>query len=110
MSSGSSHSIAVRMREIRGRVARLYLLQLLEITPGYRSNDDVVSSGLADLGVALSHAELLEHLGFLVEKGLVQLERRDDFSVSIIALTRAGQDTAKGLALVEGVERPGPQK
>ncbi|GAB2493096.1 hypothetical protein GCM10027084_02180 [Pseudoxanthomonas sangjuensis] len=62
--------------------------------------------GLAYVGLPLAQADLLGHLNFLADKGLIRLDYRDEFKVWVIDLTRTGREVVRGLVEVEGIERP----
>ena len=97
------------MAAVRIRSQRLWILRLLDASAGYRSNDGVIRAGLEHVGLPIAHADLLAQLCYLEDNSLIRVKQRSDFAVWVIELTRAGQDVAQGLSLIEGIERPAPE-
>ena len=94
-------SFADRLREDR----RLVVLRLLSEQAGYRANSSVLHAGLQHLGVAATRDDVLTHLSWLKEQGLVRLQEAIP-GVQVAELTARGQDVAGGSAVVPGVSRP----
>ena len=93
----------------RIRSQRLWVLRLLDASAGYRANNELIRAGLNHVGLPIAHADLLAQLRYLEENSLIRVEQRADFAVWVIELTRAGQDVAQGLLVIEGIERPAPR-
>ncbi len=87
---------------------RLWILRLLKASPGHCGNDEFMHTGLSYAGLPLAHAEMLAHLHFLADNGLVRLRYLDDFPFKVwtIELTRAGQEVVQGLTRIDGIELP----
>jgi len=85
---------------------RLAVLRLLDEAPGFTANDSIITDALNGLGVASSRDQVRTCLGWLLEQGLISIERHGDIMVA--ALTQRGGDVAKGLAVVDGVQPPSP--
>ncbi len=84
----------------------LAILRALEREPSYCSNGVVLSSYLAMIGLPVTRAELNDAFDQLERANLVQLEKVE--AITVIELKEAGLEVVKGLAIVDGVLRPGP--
>lgn len=86
---------------------RLCILRLLADAPGCTANASILRSASADLGCAGTRDQVNTELGWLAEQGLITTRNVGELIVATI--TARGEDVAKGLARVEGVERPTPR-
>jgi DNA-binding GntR family transcriptional regulator len=95
------------LSRLRSEHRALAILRLLDRQPGYRSNELLIADWLAMIGLAGSWAETRDLLETLERKRLVKLETAE--GVMVAELTEQGLDAAKGVMIVEGVLRPGPE-
>lgn len=91
-----------RVRE----AGRLAILAELAESAGYEANHALVMAALADSGIRWSADAVRTELHWLAEMGLVEVRTVDPFLVA--RLTERGRDVGAGLAVVEGIARPGP--
>lgn len=85
--------------------ARLALLRLLNEQPGYVANDSVLTDALELVGLPTTRAQVVAHLEWMAEVGLVSLLRPSPTLV-VATATERGCDVARGRAMVSGVARP----
>lgn len=87
---------------------RLTLLRLLVEQPGYRANSSILTDA-ADraAGFAATRDQVKTELMWLAEQGLV-INNSQIEGLIVSTLTERGNDVAKGLASVPGVQKPGP--
>lgn len=95
------------LSRLRSEHRALAILRLLDRQPGYRSNELLIADWLAMIGLAGTRAEARDLLETLERKRLVKLETTERMIVA--ELTEQGLDAAKGVTIVEGVLRPGPE-
>jgi hypothetical protein len=93
-------SFAERLTEDR----RLVLLRILLEQNARRANSSVLTSAMDHYGHAITRDYTRTQLRWLEEQGLVQLE--DVGPVLVATLTERGAESARGLAVVDGVARP----
>lgn len=86
---------------------RLVILRSL-VEAGYDANESILDDCLALYGHHISRDLVRNHLNWLEEQGLVQIERLQN-GFMIAKITQRGLDVAKGEAVVEGVKRPSPR-
>lgn len=86
---------------------RLIILQVLEGDNDYSQNNGILQKVLVQFGHGISLNKTNEEIAWLNEQKLVTVETLTD-DLSIVKLTRKGLDVAKGLEIIDGVERPGP--
>ena len=91
-------------RKLLDENRRLAILQLFQDAGGEALNEDLIGRGLELVGCACSRDELLSHLAWLEEQGL--MEQRTVSSLVIARITRRGADVAAGKAKAPGVETP----
>lgn len=95
------------MKNIFTADQRLVILRSLA-DAGYDANESILDDCLALYGHKISRDLVRNHLNWLEEQGLVQIERlANGFMVATI--TQRGLDVANGEAVVEGVKRPRPR-
>ena len=87
---------------------RLVMLRLLSEQLAYRANSSNLYLGLDSLGVASSRDDVITDLHWLRDQALVTLDEAVP-GVYVATLTARGQDVAKGLVAVPGVQRPSPK-
>ncbi|MDH5785340.1 MAG: winged helix-turn-helix domain-containing protein [Chromatiales bacterium] len=85
---------------------RLSILQALEQDPDYSQNEHTLGRMLQAVGHGISGDKLHNHLAWLREQGLIELQQVSGMYVA--KLTRRGEDVALGRARVPGVARPRP--
>lgn len=95
------------MKDIFTQDERLVILRSLA-DAGYDANESILDDCLALYGHKISRDLVRNHLNWLEEQGLVQIERlQGNFMVAKI--TQRGLDVANGEAFVDGVKRPRPK-
>lgn len=95
------------MKNIFTADQRLVILRSLA-DAGYDANESILDDCLALYGHKISRDLVRNHLNWLEEQGLVQIERlANGFMVATI--TQRGLDVANGEAVVDGVKRPRPK-
>lgn len=95
------------MKNIFTADQRLVILRSLA-DAGYDANESILDDCLALYGHKISRDLVRNHLNWLEEQGLVQIERlANGFMVATI--TQRGLDVANGEAVVDGVKRPRPR-
>ncbi|MEZ5571190.1 MAG: hypothetical protein R3E64_04125 [Halioglobus sp.] len=87
---------------------RLALCQLLEQDPDYSHNEHVIKGALGMAGHHIGTDLLRNHLSWLEEQGLVNVDRESVPSTWVAKLTVRGQDVALGHSRIAGVARPAP--
>lgn len=95
------------MRKLRGEHRALAILRALQDLPCLSCNDSLITDFLGSLALSGTTPEIREVVNGLERLGLVIIERTDPLLV--FKLTQKGDETAKGLILVEGVLRPPPE-
>lgn len=93
-------SFAERLTEDR----RLVLLRILLEQNARRANSSVLTTAMDHYGHAITRDYTRTQLRWLEEQGLVELE--DVGPVLVATLTERGAESARGLAVVDGVARP----
>lgn len=86
---------------------RLVILRVLDSAGP--SNDSVLTTGVAHVGVPSSRDQVRTAMRWLEEQGLLTIEALDDGRVLKAAITERGLDVAAGRARVPGVKRPTPR-
>lgn len=86
---------------------RLIILQVLEGDNDYSQNNGILQKVLRKFGHGVSLEKTDQEIVWLEERKLVTVEKLD-VDLSIVKLTRKGLDVARGLEIIDGVERPGP--
>ena len=87
--------------------ARLAMLQLLQQDPDYEMNDSLLQSGLEQFSFRLGYRELQTELSWLEKEEVITLIKLDNaMEVTLINLTRHGEDVALGRCIVSGIARP----
>ncbi|OWZ81515.1 hypothetical protein CDE51_10955 [Pasteurella multocida] len=86
---------------------RLVILRSL-VEAGYDANESILDDCLALYGHNISRDLVRNHLNWLEEQGLVQIERLQSGSM-VATITQRGLDVASGASVVEGVKRPNPR-
>ena len=94
-------------RRIREEHRALAILRALQRLPCFSCNDSLIADILGLLALSGTAPEIREVVNGLERLGLVIIERTDPLLV--FRLTQKGDETAKGLILVEGVLRPPPE-
>lgn len=95
------------MKNIFTADQRLVILRSLA-DAGYDANESILDDCLALYGHKISRDLVRNHLNWLEEQGLVQIERlANGFMVATI--TQRGLDVANGEVVVDGVKRPRPR-
>jgi DNA-binding transcriptional ArsR family regulator len=96
--------IAERLSEAR----RLAILMVLDRCPSREAADSLIAIALKDLACACSYDAVRSELAWLRDAGLIEI---DEISCIMIAkLKQRGVDVAAGVAMIPGVERPGPKR
>ncbi len=95
------------LRELITQDQRLVILRSL-IESGYDANESILDDCLALYGHKVSRDLVRNHLNWLDEQGLVQLERLSNGFI-VAKITQRGVDVANGEAMVQGVKRPSPK-
>ena len=95
------------MRDIFIKDQRLVILRSL-VDAGYDANESILDDCLALDGHNISRDLVRNHLNWLEEQGLVQIERLSN-GFMIAKITQRGLDVANGEAVVEGVKKPLPK-
>lgn len=83
----------------------LAILRALSRSPCGKSNEEILSSWLDQLGMPSSRVMLRDCLDHLAARGLIAISQVQDLKVAEI--TRHGQEVGDGLAVIEGIARPG---
>ncbi|MDH3999219.1 MAG: ArsR family transcriptional regulator [Desulfuromonadales bacterium] len=86
---------------------RLVILQALDNDPGYDLNESILQALLGQYGHKVSRDKVRTELRWLEEQGLVSIKLI--FEIHVATLTGRGSDVAKGLAIVDGINRPRPR-
>ncbi|MCL7726146.1 hypothetical protein [Actinobacillus pleuropneumoniae] len=95
------------LKELITQDQRLVILRSL-VDAGFNANESILDDCLKVYGHKVSRDLVRNHLNWLEEQGLVQIDRlRDGFMVAQI--TQYGLDVANGEAFVNGVKRPSPK-
>jgi hypothetical protein len=92
--------------DIQISAARLKMLELLRECKGYSLNDQVLTSGLASMGLRFTYDQVRAELDWLNSVRAITL-----FPVGMLVvaeLTQRGHDVAKGLLEIRGIDRPIP--
>ncbi|MGX2951701.1 VpaChn25_0724 family phage protein [Ursidibacter arcticus] len=95
------------MQTILTKDQRLVILRSLA-EAGYDANESILSDCLDLYGHDISRDLVRNHLVWLEEQGLIQLERLKD-GYMVAKITQRGLDVAQGRVAVEGVKRPRPK-
>ncbi|QIW15841.1 hypothetical protein A4G20_05600 [Pasteurellaceae bacterium RH1A] len=95
------------MKSIFTQDQRLVILRSL-LDAGYDANESILDDCLELYGHKISRDLVRNHLNWLEEQGLVQIERLNG-GFMVAKITQRGVDVAKGEAFVEGVKRPSPR-
>ncbi|AUK49343.1 hypothetical protein NM952_10520 [Pasteurella multocida subsp. multocida] len=95
------------MKKILTEDQRLVILRSLS-DAGYDANESILDDCLALYGHNISRDLVRNHLNWLEEQGLVQIERLSD-GFMVAKITQRGLDVANGEAVVDGVKRPRPR-
>lgn len=95
------------MKDIFTKDQRLVILRSL-VDAGYDANESILDDCLALYGHHISRDLVRNHLNWLEEQGLVQIERLGN-GFMIAKITQRGLDVANGEAVVDGVKRPSPK-
>ncbi|ACL32510.1 winged-helix domain-containing protein [Glaesserella parasuis] len=95
------------MQTILTKDQRLVILRSLA-EAGYDANESILSDCLDLYGHDISRDLVRNHLVWLEEQGLIQLERLKD-GYMVASITQRGLDVAQGRVTVEGVKRPRPK-
>ena len=95
------------MREIIIKDQRLVILRSL-VDAWYDANESILDDCLSLYGHNISRDLVRNHLNWLEEQGLVQIERLQN-GFMIAKITQRGLDVANGEAVVEGVKKPLPK-
>lgn len=85
---------------------RLVVLRVLLESAAFTANEYILQSMLERLGHAVSGDRLRTDLAWLVEQGLIAVDKVA--SVQIARLMARGEDVAHGRTIVPGVKRPSP--
>ena len=91
------------LQDIQNKHARLSILRALDAL-NYSSNDSIIKDSCDSFGNTMSSDQVRTQLGWLAEQSLVTLERKGNYMIA--TLTGRGQDVAKGISFVDGVQRP----
>lgn len=83
------------------------ILAILLNAGEYALNEGALEDALEAVGYPVSHATLRTTAGWLEEQGLVRIANRER-NLWIVALTKTGEDVARGRSIVDGVKRPSP--
>lgn len=95
------------MKQLLTQDQRLVILRSLAEV-GYDANESILDDCLALYGHKVSRDLVRNHLNWLEEQGLVQIERLTD-GFMVAKITQRGLDVANGEAVVDGVKRPRPK-
>lgn len=95
------------MKQLLTQDQRLVILRSLADV-GYDANESILDDCLSLYGHNISRDLVRNHLNWLEEQGLVQIERLTD-GFMVAKITQRGLDVANGEAVVEGVKRPRPK-
>lgn len=95
------------MKKILTEDQRLVILRSLA-EAGYDANESILDDCLALYGHHISRDLVRNHLNWLEEQGLVQIERLQD-GFMVAKITQRGLDVANGETIVDGVKRPRPK-
>lgn len=95
------------MKKILTEDQRLVILRSLA-EAGYDANESILDDCLALYGHHISRDLVRNHLNWLEEQGLVQIERLQD-GFMVAKITQRGLDVANGETIVDGVKRPRPR-
>uniref|UniRef100_UPI000C9D1B3A VpaChn25_0724 family phage protein n=1 Tax=Bowmanella denitrificans TaxID=366582 RepID=UPI000C9D1B3A len=74
---------------------------------GYTANDSILDDILESYGHNISRDKVRNHMLWLQEQGLLDVERIGDKTL-VAKITQRGMDVARGQCQVEGVKRPAP--
>lgn len=96
------------MQTIFHQDQRLVILRSLSEAGGYDANESILDDCLALYGHNISRDLVRNHLNWLEEQGLVNIERLAG-GFMVAKITQRGLDVANGEAVVEGVKRPRPK-
>ncbi len=83
----------------------LAILRALSRSACGKSNEEILSSWLDQLGMPSSRGTLRDCLDHLAARGLIAISQVQDLKVAEI--TRHGQEVGEGLVVMEGIARPG---
>lgn len=101
-----SKTFAEKLKEDR----RLVILRLLSETRGYTLNSSQVLMNLSMMSIPATRSEVIEDLRFLDNNGLVKMTPISGIeNLYGVVLTNDGDEVAKGLRSVVGVNTPGPR-
>ena len=93
-------------KDIVSESRRLEILRILKEDPGYQTNQGIIQSALAAVGLDSSADMVQTEIAWLDEQGLVDMSEIG--SIRLAKITQRGLDCAKGLSRVPGVARPNP--
>jgi len=85
---------------------RLIVLQALSSGAGYDLNESILRAFLGQFGHSISNDKVRTELRWLEEQGLLTIKLV--FGIHVATITERGADVAKGLAVVDGVNRARP--
>lgn len=92
--------------EIYTEHRRLSLLRTLLDAPAYKANDSILHAALKGFGLVASRAVVLGDIGWLQAAGLVAADELPGATCTVVTLTQAGEDVARGNEAYPGVHRP----
>jgi len=90
-----------------GEDQRLAILRFLHEAPSYRANASTVQDALRNFGHTITRDQVLGHLQWMQEQGLVTAQEAGP-AVLVATLTNRGGDVATGAVKHPGVKRPAP--
>lgn len=92
------------------RHRRLAILRFLADSPGYTSNESLITDVLNsdDIGIQSSRDQVRTEVQWLAEQGFATIGGSTDFMVAVA--TVAGVDVARGRAAHSDIQRPSPRR
>ncbi len=95
------------LKQLLNEDQRLVILRSLA-DAGYDANESILDDCLTLYGHKISRDLVRNHLNWLEEQGLVQIDRLAN-GFMVAQITQRGLDVANGEAVVDGVKRPRPK-
>ena len=92
--------------QLMGEDRRLAILRVLQVSPRYEANDELIAAVLGDFGHCAPRDQVRTDIEWLKEQGLVGVESVEQYRVA--TLTNRGLETVTGTVVTPGVRRPAP--
>lgn len=97
----------MNFQDFKRRDLRLTILKALNAQAGFTGNEKLLQMEAEVVGLVFTREQVRTEMRFLEALGAIGI--REAGSVMIAVLRQRGADHVKGLAILEGVEKPSPE-